>query len=114
MVRDPGLGRECANSGGPLRIQASRAPRLLSDTTRNREASIKARNRSFALLPRHGAIVGPVGVENPKTPYKCKQAALGLKVTKGPNAHLAGRWMIYETNHCCPVKSRTESTGCRD
>lgn len=39
--------------------------------------------------------MGPVGVENRKSPYKWKQAAIGLKVTKGPNAHLAGRWMSY-------------------
>src|ERR1017187_8499833 len=98
MVRDPGLGRECANSGGPLRIEASRAPRLRSATTRNRHVSIKARNRSFALLPRHGAIVGPVGVENPKTPYKCQRAAIKLKVSKEPNAYPAGEIEAYGTN----------------
>ena len=44
------------------------------------------------------AIMSPVGRESPKTPYKCERAAIGLKVSKEPNAYPAGEIEAYGTN----------------
>jgi hypothetical protein len=41
-------------------------------------------------------VLNSVGLENLRLPYKCKQAAIGLKVPKGTNARPAGRRLVIE------------------